>query len=126
MNKRDLEGFRQLLLRRRAQLAGDVESLAEETLRQNDQDAAGNLSKMPIHWAEVSSDNFEKELNLDFIQMESADLRDIDEALARIEEKSFGVCETCGKSITKTRLRAVPYARLCIACKREEEGEGQD
>jgi len=124
MKRRELEVFKKLLLRRRAQLAGDVESLADETLRQNRQDAAGDLSKMPIHWADVSSDNFEKELNLDFIQMESADLRDIDEALARIEQKSFGMCEICGKSIGKTRLRAVPHARLCIACKREEE-EGQ-
>ena len=124
MKRRELNEFKRLLLRRRAQLAGDVESLAEETLRQNQQDAAGDLSKMPIHWADVSSDNFEKELNLDFIQLESAGLRDIDEALARIEQKTFGMCEACGKSITKTRLRAVPYARLCIECKREEE-EGQ-
>lgn len=124
MKRPDLAEFKNLLLRRRAQLAGDMESLADETLRKSRQDAAGDLSKMPIHWADVSGDNFEKELNLDFMQMESAELRSIDEALARIEQKTFGTCQTCGKSITKTRLRAVPYARLCIGCQREEE-EGQ-
>ncbi len=124
MNKKDREEFKKLLLRRRAQLSGEVEKLAEETLRHNRQDAAGDLSSMPIHMADIASDNFEKELNLDFIQMESAEVRDMDEALARIEEGTFGTCESCDKPIPKARLRAVPHARLCIGCKREEEGQG--
>lgn len=124
MNKKDREEFKKLLLRRRAQLSSEVEKLAEETLRHNRQDAAGDLSSMPIHMADIASDNFEKELNLDFIQMESAEVRDMDEALARIEEGTFGTCESCDKSIPKARLRAVPHARLCIGCKREEEGQG--
>ncbi len=124
MNKKDREEFKRLLLRRRAQLSGEVEKLAEETLRHNRQDAAGDLSSMPIHMADIASDNFEKELNLDFIQMESAEVRDMDEALARIEQGTFGTCESCDKPIPKSRLRAVPHARLCIGCKREEEGQG--
>jgi RNA polymerase-binding protein DksA len=101
-----------------------VGKLADEALRQNTQDATGDLSSMPIHMADVASDNFEKEMNLDFIQMQSADLRSIDETLARVEQGTFGICESCGKPISKTRLRAVPHARLCIECKREEEGQG--
>jgi len=124
MKKKDLEEFKKLLLRRRVQLSGEVEKLSEETLGQTRQDAAGDLSSMPIHMADIASDNFEKELNLDFLQLETAELRDIDEALARIEEGAFGSCESCGKAIPKTRLRAVPHARLCIGCKREEEGQG--
>lgn len=124
MNKKDREEFKRLLLRRRAQLSGEVEKMAEETLRHNRQDAAGDLSSMPIHMADIASDNFEKELNLDFIQMESAEVRDMDEALARIEQGTFGTCESCDKPIPKARLRAVPHARLCIGCKREEEGQG--
>jgi RNA polymerase-binding protein DksA len=124
MNKKELEEFKKILLHRRAQLSGEVGKLADEALRQNIQDATGDLSSMPIHMADVASDNFEKELNLDFIQMQSADLRSIDEALARIEQGTFGTCETCGKPISKIRLRAVPHARLCIECKREEEGQG--
>ena len=126
MNKKDREEFKKLLLHRREQLSGEVDKLADETLRHNRQDAAGDLSSMPIHMADIASNNFEKELNMDFIQMESAELRDIDEALARLEEGDFGICEACSKPIPKTRLRAMPHARLCIACKREEEGqEGQ-
>ena len=124
MNKKDREEFKKLLLRRRAQLSSEVEKMAEETLRHNRQDAAGDLSSMPIHMADIASDNFEKELNLDFIQMESAEVRDMDEALARIEQGTFGTCESCDKPIPKARLRAVPHARLCIGCKREEEGQG--
>ena len=124
MNEKDLEEFKKLLLRRRAQLSGEVEKLTDETLRQSRQDAAGDLSSMPIHMADIASDNFEKELNLDFIQMESAELRGIDEALVRIEEGTFGRCEACGKRIRKSRLRAVPQARFCIECQRQEEGQG--
>jgi len=124
MNKKELHEFKSILLRLRAQLSGEMGKLADEALRQNIQDATGDLSSMPIHMADVASDNFEKELNLDFIQMQSADLRSIDEALARIEQGTFGTCESCGKPISKTRLRAVPHARLCIECKREEEGQG--
>lgn len=124
MNKKDLEEFKRLLLRRRAQLSGEVEKLADEALRQNRQDASGDLSSMPIHMADIATDNFEKELNLDFIQRESAELRDIDEALARIEEGTFGLCQVCGKRIRKSRLRAVPHARLCIECQRREEAQG--
>lgn len=124
MNKKELHEFKSILLRLRAQLSGEMGKLADEALRQNIQDATGDLSSMPIHMADVASDNFEKELNLDFIQMQSADLRSIDEALARIEQGTFGTCESCGRSISKTRLRAVPHARLCIECKREEEGQG--
>ena len=124
MNKKDREEFKKLLLHRREQLSDEVEKLSDETLRHNRQEAAGDLSSMPIHMADIASDNFEKELNMDFIQMESAELRDIDEALVRVEEGDFGICEACTKPIPKTRLRAVPHARLCIACKREEEGQG--
>ncbi len=124
MNKKDREEFKKLLLRRRAQLSSEVEKMAEETLRHNRQDAAGDLSSMPIHMADIASDNFEKELNLDFIQMESAEVRDMDEALARIEQGTFGTCESCDKAIRRARLRAMPHARLCIGCKREEEGQG--
>ena len=124
MNKKDREEFKKLLLHRRQQLSDEVEKLSDETLRHNRQEAAGDLSSMPIHMADIASDNFEKELNMDFIQMESAELRDIDEALVRVEEGDFGICEACTKPIPKTRLRAVPHARLCVACKREEEGQG--
>jgi len=124
MKRKDREEFKKLLLHRREQLSGEVEKLSDEALRHNRQDAAGDLSSMPIHMADIASDNYEKELNMDFIQMESAELRDIDEALARLEEGGFGICEACSKPIPKARLRAVPHARLCVGCKREEEGQG--
>jgi DnaK suppressor protein len=116
MNKKELEEFKKMLLRRRAHLSGEVDKLAEE--------APTLHFPSTFHMADVASDSFEKELNLDFIQMDSAELQNIDEALARIEQGTFGACESCGKPISKTRLRAVPHARLCIECKREEEGQG--
>jgi RNA polymerase-binding protein DksA len=123
MNKRELDRFRKLLEKRRTQLSGEVGRLATDAL-QNRQSASGDLSAMPIHMADIASDNYEKELNLDFMQMESAELRGITEALSRIEDGTFGTCESCGGKIPTTRLEAMPQARLCIECKREEEEEG--
>jgi RNA polymerase-binding protein DksA len=116
MNKKELHEFKSILLRLRAQLSGEMGKLADE--------APTLHFPSTFHMADVASDSFDKELNLDFIQIESADLRSIDEALTRMEQGTFGTCESCGKSISKTRLRAMPHARLCIECKREEEGQG--
>ena len=52
-------------------------------------------------------------------------LVEIDEALERIENKTYGICEECGKRITANRLKIMPFARLCITCKSESEQIGQ-
>ena len=87
--------------------------------------ASGDLSTVPYHMADVGTDNFEHEFTLGLIENEEEELREIDAALERIEETSYGVCETCEKPIPKGRLKVIPYARLCIDCKRDEEnGKG--
>lgn len=114
--------FRDLLLRKRHDLVGDVEQLEGEAFRRNRQDAAGDLSTMPIHMADLGTDNFEQDVTLGLIETEEEELREIDAALERIKKGTFGRCERCGKLITKARLKALAYARLCIACKKREEG----
>ncbi|HUX16567.1 MAG TPA: TraR/DksA family transcriptional regulator, partial [Phycisphaerae bacterium] len=96
-------------------------SLERAALQQNRQDAAGDLSKMPLDMADIGSDNYEQEFTMGLIETEQFTLREIDEALERIESRQYGKCLVCGRPIAKARLKAKPHAKLCIECRRQEE-----
>jgi len=113
LSKKDLAQFRQLLLTKRVELIGDMSTLQKQALSENRRDAAGDLSSMPIHMADLGTDNYEKEFTLGLIEGERALLREIDEALRRIEDGTYGICEATGKPIGKARLRARPWAKFC-------------
>ena len=117
--------FRKMLFERRRLLVGDVNHMQDSTMHKPLSAASGDLSTVPYHMADVGTDNFEHEFTLGLIENEEGELREIDEAIGRIDDKTFGVCEDCEKPIPRERLRAIPYARLCIACKRNtESGQG--
>lgn len=120
-NKAELEQIRQQLAHRREMLSGNVNRMEDEALKQGGQAAAGDLSSMPFHMADLGTDNFEQEMTLGLIENEADELREITDALDRIDDGLFGVCDDCGKAIPKDRVRAIPYARLCVDCKRKEE-----
>ena len=124
MKADELDYFKKLLLRKRSLLSGNMDSLQDQALRHSRQDATGDLSNMPIHMADLGSDNFEQEFTLGLIENEEEILRDIDAALERLDDGTFGVCESCSKAIPKARLKAVPHARYCVECQRKEEHEG--
>ncbi len=78
---------------------------------------------MPIHMADLGSDNWEHEFTLGLIANEQNRIREIDDALVRIENRSYGVCVATRKRIRKARLRAKPWAKYCIDyAKAREEG----
>jgi len=114
LNRKEQEEFRQLLLAKRATLMGDVANMTDEALRKSRQSSTGDLSNMPIHMADLGSDNFEQEFTLGLIESEQVILREIDEALTRIENGSYGICTATGKPISKARLKAKPWAKYCI------------
>lgn len=120
-SKDELKDYRTFLLVIRKKLAGDVTHLEDEALKKNRQDASGDLSNMPMHLADLGTDNFEQDVTLGLAQNESIELQEIDDALDRIKDGSFGICENCKKPIPRTRLKAIPYALLCAACKMKEE-----
>jgi DnaK suppressor protein len=117
----DLEVFRLLLLQIRGQLLGDVDHMQNEALQSNRSDASGDLSLMPIHMADIGTDNYEREFTIGLIENETETLREIDAALERIENRTYGVCEATHKPIGKTRLKVVPWARYCVAYERSKE-----
>ena len=120
LSKTELKQFKVLLTLRRRQLLGDVNKLESEALKKAD---AGDLSSLPMHMADQGTDNFEQDITLGLMESEGEELQQIQEALDRIADNTFGVCENCKKPIPKPRLKAIPYTRLCLACKKKEEGE---
>jgi RNA polymerase-binding transcription factor DksA len=121
MAKANHKAYRQHLLSLRSRLTGDVSHLADEALRKNQKDASGNLSSMPIHMADIGSDNYEQEFTLSLMANVGQALDEIAAALERIDDGSFGSCEECGDDIPKARLEALPYARYCVGCARKLE-----
>ncbi|MEK6622887.1 MAG: TraR/DksA C4-type zinc finger protein, partial [Planctomycetota bacterium] len=119
--KDDFAQFKKLLLTLRGKLVGKVDSMQGEALKKSRQDASGDLSNVPIHMADVGTDNYERDLMIELIENGEEGLRNIDTALEKMDDGSYGVCEICSKKINKDRLKAVPYAKLCIDCQREEE-----
>ncbi len=115
--------YRTRLLTLRARLRGDVNSMAEAALNKNRMEGNGDLSSMPIHMADIGTDNFEQEFTLSLMQSEEDILGKIESSLERIEEGTYGTCEECGVRIPKNRLNAIPYAELCVRCaERIEQG----
>jgi len=120
--------FRVLLEVIRGRLRGDVTQLTNEALG-TDRGDMGSESKSPTHMAELGSETFEQDFALSLVENEQETLSEIDAALVRIKDGSYGQCEACladGKTasqamIPKTRLRAIPYARNCVSCARKKE-----
>jgi DnaK suppressor protein len=112
----EIDLYKHKLLLLRARLSGDVSTMTNAALNKNRLEASGDLSVMPIHMADVGSDNFEQEQTLSFMQNESGILDQVDEALVRIKEGTYGTCESCGGRIPKIRLNFLPYATLCVQC----------
>jgi RNA polymerase-binding protein DksA len=121
MTKPAFTPHRQILLTLRARLQGDTTQMEDNALNK-DHD---KTTSMPIDQAELGTGNFDQELTLSLLGSENDALGQIDAALKRIEDGSYGRCETCGVKIPESRLEAIPYAALCIQCAlRQEEGQG--
>lgn len=106
--------FQQLLLLKRAEILGDVEFFEGETLKKSRLEATGDLSSMPIHMADMGTDNFEQEFSLGLMENERKMVNEITAALWRIEKGVYGICEGTSNPISKPRLTANPWARYCI------------
>lgn len=121
MKETDLQVYKDRLRMLRARLRGDVTAMADAALRKSGMDG-GESSSMPIHMAELGSENFEQEFTLSLMETEEETLSKIDLALDRIAEGTYGRCVECDGAITKTRLNAIPYTPVCIKCAERMEG----
>ncbi|HMN41796.1 MAG TPA: TraR/DksA C4-type zinc finger protein [Phycisphaerales bacterium] len=115
--KKELDRYREILLRKRNELIGDVAHMEDEALRQN----SGSLSNLPQHMAEQGSDTCEQSLSLDLAQVDRRLIKEIDEAIRRIDDGTYGICLRTGKRISADRLAEVPWAKYTIEAAREME-----
>jgi len=115
--KKELDRYRDILTRKRAELAGDVSKMEGEALNSS----SGSLSHTPQHMADQGSDAYDQSLSLGIAQVDRTLIREIDDALARIENHTFGLCEVSGKPINKERLDELPWTRFSIEAAREKE-----
>lgn len=121
LSRKELSDFRKLLGAKRAELMGDMKSMSQEALRGD----SANLSHMPLHMADVGSDNYEQELTLGIVENERELLTEIENALQRIEDGTYGVCIATGKPINKARLSVKPWAKYSVEAEREMERGGR-
>lgn len=112
--RKDLKQFRQMLTDKRRALLSDMDGIQAETLGAGRHQGAGDLSNMPTHPADIGTDNYEQEFSLGLLESEQALLGEIDEALARIDAGTYGICLGTGKPIGKARLKARPWAKYGI------------
>lgn len=121
MDKKETKIYKDLLLKKKAELARGIEHLANDALKTSQRDASGDLSAYSLHMADMATDNYDREFALNLADNEQKLLHRIEAALERIDSDSYGLCEVCNKKISKVRLKAVPYAELCVPCQEKQE-----
>jgi RNA polymerase-binding transcription factor DksA len=113
--------YKRLLMDLRDHLIDEVSFLSSDNLKRSQRDASGELSGYGTHMADTGTDNADREFALSLVSNEQEALYEIEEAMKRLEQSTFGLCEICEKPIRKERLGAVPFARLCVQCQSQVE-----
>jgi RNA polymerase-binding transcription factor DksA len=114
--RREYRRWKDLLISLRHRLLAEGSHLEEEGLKALEQEVSVD------HMADFGSDSSEQETTLQLIESNSVSLRDVDDALKRIEARTYGLCEECESLIPPARLAVIPHARLCIGCQSKREG----
>ena len=120
MKKREMQKFKKLLLAEGEHLTKGIRTIGEDTLQAAGQEAGTDISS----FAEAGTDNNDRETALRLAGGESQMLREVSEALLRIEEGTYGKCVDCDEEIPVKRLEVFPAAKRCVECKSRFEKEG--
>jgi len=120
-NKKELLEFKKLVLKKKEEIIDGIKHISEDTLKKSQKDAAGDISGYTYHMADVATDTYDREFSLGLASNDREALYELDDALKKIDEGSFGICEACKSLISKNRLKAVPDARLCVKCQEKKE-----
>jgi DnaK suppressor protein len=114
--KSEWQGFYNNLLELREQLLRQMSGLAKES--------AQELPGYSLHMADSGTDNFDRDFALSLLSSDQDAVFEIEEALKRIERKTYGVCELTGKTIPKARLEAIPWTRFTVEAQAQLEKDG--
>ena len=120
----DTDLVRQRLAEERERLDGVKSTFDDEHLGdQTESESLSELSSYDQHQADTGTETFEREKDLSILEQVEAELADVEHALRRLDEGSYGTCEIDGKPIPEDRLEAMPAARLCLAHQAAAERE---
>jgi DnaK suppressor protein len=119
-SKKELEELRKRLVEERKGLQAQYQELEQSTFATNQSDLTGEMG-FDEEYADAGTATFERERDLSLVNNVIDLMERIDKALAKMDDGSYGLCERCGKPIEKLRLKALPYANLCIKDKQAEE-----
>ena len=126
LSARDLQKFKNLLLEFRDRIVGDIQFLTTDNLHRMGRETGADLSGASQHSADHGTDNFDREFALSLATTEQDVLYEVDEALMRIEEGTYGFCEMTGVAIEKARLEVIPYTRFSVQAQaRMEQGRAK-
>jgi RNA polymerase-binding protein DksA len=116
----DTDRFREALLEERTRVEAAIQNLHDENPGTLSEDA-GEETAYDNHLADTATETYDRELDYTLEENSEHVLADIDAALKRITEDTYGICTNCGEPIAVERLEALPWATLCIDCKRDRE-----
>ncbi len=119
--KEELAFFRGHLQLQLELVQGNLNSLASDNLKRSPIEATGDISAHSTHMADQGTDNFDRELALNLASSRQDSLYDIEDAIRRVDDGSYGACESCGKAIERPRLKALPFAKKCMGCQNAAE-----
>ncbi|OGX45330.1 MAG: hypothetical protein A3G38_01955 [Omnitrophica WOR_2 bacterium RIFCSPLOWO2_12_FULL_51_8] len=120
-NKKELVFFRKLISKRREEIVDDIKHISDDTLKKSQKEASGDISGYTYHMADVATDTYDREFSLGLASSEGQFLYELDDAMKKTEDGTFGICESCKSLISKVRLKVVPHARLCVRCQQKKE-----
>lgn len=125
MEVKKMEKFRENLLKEKRRLQKELRKIHEENYQTAiGQREVGSDENFEDHIGDAASNIFDRERDLSLEQNIQDLLNQVEAALKRLEEGRYGICAHCGKPIDEARLKAIPYADLCIECKKKEEELG--
>ena len=124
--KEELAAFRAILQQQLELVQGNLNALAGDNLKLSPMESTGDISSHSTHMADHGTDNFDRELALSLASSRQDSLYDIEDAIRRIDDGEYGSCEACGSPIERPRLKALPFAKKCVACQNAaERGRGR-
>jgi len=125
MSKRELTRYKELLLIQKRKLLEEFLHIKKDVLNteQTQKEASGDLSGYSYHLADMASDLYERDFMLRLAADEREKVYAIDEALKKVDDKTYGSCLKCSKAISKKRLKAVPQTPYCLKCAKKDESE---
>lgn len=120
MSQKDLDFFQNMLLDMKKDLIMDLKNMNHDSQDGDSRDLSGHVQ----HMADVATDMYDKEFALGLASKDRELLYKIELALKRIEDGTYGVCAGTGKSISKDRLKAIPYTEYSLEHQEELEKQG--